>query len=689
MPGVADVITAADIPGDNRTGITVIDRPVLAEDKVRFVGEAVAAVAASNAWEAEQAARAIQIEYEVLPAVFDPEEAIRPGAPILHEDRDEGNLVIEWRINRGKVDAAFRKAAAVAEDVYTTQPIEHAYMEPESGLAYLDEEGRVILYTTTQSPHAFRTEIARVLGCQPEQIRVIQTGVGGGFGGKLEISLQAALAVLALRLGRPVKWTFTMEESYVSTSKRHPMHIRCKAAADSEGRLTALEMDILGNAGPYGGSSLAVMSRTAVHSTGPYDIPNVKTRSRSVYTNLPILGGQMRGFGIPQCAFALEQQLDVLADKLGMDPWEFRRRNVLAAGDTTITGQSLDVSVGMGVALDALRPAYGRMKKRAEEESGRGRRLGVGIGSMWYGIGKTGMANNSEVRIEILSDGRAKIYSDCSDIGQGSDTVLAMICAETLQIPMERVELHPPDTDQCPASGGTSASRQTYVSGEAVRNAAMNARSELFRLAAERLEAPTESLDWEGDRVYVSNLPGRGISLADLNGEGEAVVSGDGICSPDTTPLNRETGAGNPYTTFAFGAQAILVEVDEGTGEIWVREACAAHDVGAAIHHINTKGQIEGGIVMGLGQALMENYIPQETPSLTEYLLPTSLDAPQIHAILVEDPEPTGPFGAKGVGEPAMIPTLAAIANGICQATGIRPKKLPIDPVLSKNPSES
>ena len=682
MPGVADVITGADVPGENRVGITVLDRPILAEGKVRFIGEAVAAVAAETPWQAEAAAGAIEVEYEPLPEVFDPEEALREGAPILHEGRPEGNLLTERRVSRGDAEAAFRSAAVVAEDVFETQPIEHAYMEPESGLAFLDEDGRVVLQTCCQSPHAFRSEIAPVLGCDPERIRVLQTTTGGGFGGKLEISLQATLALLALRLERPVKWTFSMEESYLSTSKRHPLKMRCKVAADEGGKLVALEIDILGNCGPYGGSSLAVIARTAIHATGPYSIPNVRTRSRSVYTNNPIQGGQMRGFGIPQCAFALEQQMDVLAERLGMDPLEFRRRNVLDVGMETPTGQRLEASVGMRASLDALRPAYERMLARAGAESSNGRRLGVGLGGMWYGIGKTGMPNASSVRVDIESDGGVLLYSDCADIGQGSDMVLRMVCAETLGVPLEAVRLHVPDTDRTPNSGSTCASRQTYISGEAARRASKDALDKLLHEAADRLEVPLELVRWKGDRVLVSTHPERSVFLGDLNGGGKTVITGEGVYNPDTTALDSKTGTGNPYKTYAFGAQAALVEVDVHLGQVQVLEMCAAHDVGRSIHRINTEGQIDGGIAMGVGQSLMEEYVHLHTPSLTEYLLPTSVDVPEVTSLLVEDPEPTGPFGAKGVGEPAMIPTLAAIANGVYRATGVRVRNLPISPLL-------
>ncbi|MFQ5692001.1 MAG: xanthine dehydrogenase family protein molybdopterin-binding subunit, partial [Nitrospinota bacterium] len=671
LPGVADVVTAADVPGENRVGITVVDRPILAEGKVRFIGEAVAAVAAETPWQAEEAARAIEVEYERLPEVFDPEEALREGAPLLHEDRPEGNLLTEWRVSRGDVETAF-SAAVVAEDVFETQPIEHAYMEPESGVAFRGEDGRITLHTCTQAPHGFRLEIARVLGCEPDRVRVLQTATGGGFGGKLETSVQIILALFAQRVGRPVKWTFSMEESYVSTSKRHPLKMRCKVAADPEGNLVALEMDILGNCGPYGGSSLAVISRTAVHATGPYFIPNVRTRSRSAYTNYPIQGGQMRGFGIPQCAFALEQQLDVLADRLGIDPLEFRRRNVLETGMETPTGQRLVASVGMKASLDALRPAYERMRARAAAESGDGRRLGVGLGGMWYGIGKTGMPNASTIRVDIEPDGGVVVYSDCADIGQGSDMVILMICAETLGVPLRAIRLHVPDTDVTPNSGSTCASRQTYITGEAVHRASRDALHKLLRAAADRLEVPLELVRWEGNRVSVSTHPERGVALGDLNGDGGAVVSGEGSYNPETTPLDRETGTGNPYRTFAFGAQVALAEVDTQLGLVRVLEMCAAHDVGRSIHRINTEGQIDGGIAMGVGQSLMEEYVHLRTPSLTEYLLPTSADVPEVTSILVEDPEPTGPFGAKGVGEPAMIPTLAAIANAVYRATGVR-----------------
>ncbi len=685
MPGVADVVTAADVPGESLIGITVTDRPGHAAEKVRFSGEPIAAVAAETPRQAERAAAAVEVEYEALPEVFDPEEALGDGAPLLHENRPEGNLLTEWKVSRGDVEAAFQSAAVVAEETYETQPIEHAYMEPESGFAYLDAQGRVVLHTCTQSPYNFRSEIARVLGCDPERIRVLQTETGGGFGGKLEISLQAVLALLALRLGRQVKWTYSMEESYLSTSKRHPLKIRCRLAADARGKLLAMDMDILGNCGPYGGSSIAVIARTAVHATGPYFMPNVRTRSRSVYTNNPIQGGQMRGFGIPQCAFALEQQLDVLADRLGIDPLDFRRRNVLDVGMETPTEQRLESSVGIGASLDALRPAYDRMIARAGNESADGRRLGVGIGGMWYGIGKTGMPNASTVRVDIESDGGVLVYSDCADIGQGSDMVVRMVCAETLGAPLDSVRLHAPDTDLTPNSGSTCASRQTYVTGEAVHRASKDAFENLVRAAADRLEVPSDLVRWEGDRVFVSTHPERSISLENLNGGGKTVVTGEGVYNPDTTALDRETGTGNPYGTYAFGAQVALVEVDPEVGRVDVLEMCAAHDVGRSIHKVNTEGQIDGGISMGVGQALMENYVHLKTPSLTEYLLPTSADVPEVTSVLVEDPEPTGPFGAKGVGEPAMIPTLAAIANGVYRATGVRVVRLPISPqVIAK-----
>ncbi|MBI2880800.1 MAG: molybdopterin-dependent oxidoreductase, partial [Candidatus Tectomicrobia bacterium] len=436
---------------------------------------------------------------------------------------------------------------------------------------------------------------------------------------------------------------------------------------------------------------LAVISRTAVHATGPYFIPNVRARSRSAYTNTPIQGGQMRGFGVPQCAFALEQQMDVLADRLGIDPLEFRRRNALEVGMETATGQRLKASVGMRASLEALRPAYERMRERAAAGSREGRRLGVGLGGMWYGIGKTGMPNASTVRVEIESDGGVVLYSDCADIGQGSDMVLRMICAETLGAPLEAIRLHVPDTDATPPSGMTCASRQTYITGEAAHRASRSALDSLLREAAERLEVPAELLRWEGDRVFISTHPERSVALGDLpptetsggrNGAGRAVIAAEGVYNPETTALDQKTGTGNPYQTYAFGAQAALVEVDARLGQIRVLEMCAAHDVGMPIHRINTEGQIEGGVAMGVGQALMEEYVHLRTPSLTEYLLPTSIDAPEVASLLVEDPEPTGPFGAKGVGEPAMIPTLAAIANAVYRAAGVRVRRLPADPLL-------
>jgi len=456
-----------------------------------------------------------------------------------------------------------------------------------------------------------------------------------------------------------------------------------ESGANEKGKVVALKARCVCDTGAYASYGMAVAIRAAVHATGPYEIENVDVECLCVYTNNPVAGA-MRGFGAPQMAVAYESQMDLMAQELGIDPLEFRKRNALRVGSLTATGQKLDASVGMLSALEAVEPYYKDAVDRwKKEKAGNGKKRGIGLGAMWYGIGNTGVKNPASARIEIDHDGMIVLYTGAADIGQGSTTVLSQIAAEILDTDLNAIRRVVGDTALTESAGATSASRQTYISGNAVMDAAEKLRLRLLTEATDILGTPGDYLALEGGFVVNKKDPEYRISIKDLARraytEGRT-VSCSGHFDPETTPLDPETGQGVPYATYAFACQMALVEVDAETGSVEVSQVIAAHDVGKAIHPQNVEGQIQGGVAMGLGFALMEEFKPGVTSSMADYHIPTSLDMPEVVPIIVEDREPTGPFGAKGVGEPALIPTAPAILNGIADATGSRIYQLPANP---------
>ena len=675
-PGCLRVFTADDIPGRNRLGIINKDQHLLADHKVRCIGDPIALVAAETPEAAQQAVESIAVLYEDLPAVFDPEEALRPGAPLIHE---KGNLLGRRVVKRGSPDAAFKEADVVVERVYTTPHIEHTYLEPDAGLAYVDPDGIVVVYASTQNPHYDQKDVADLLGLDESKVRIVQAATGGGFGSKLDLNVQGFVGLAAYLLNRPARMTYTREEAYLCTSKRHPIKIYYKSGATRDGRLVAADIRIIGDTGAYASYGLAVVTRSAVHATGPYEVPNLYAESLFAYTNNP-MAGAMRGFGVPQMAFAHESQMDLLAEALGISPLEIRLRNCYRIGSLTSTRQELKASVGIRATLEAVAPYYNQRAKEKIVDSEPYVRRGVGIGSMIYGIGNTGVQNPATAHIELTEDGRITLFTGAADMGQGSSTVLSQIAAEELGLSPEEVHLVVADTLFTSSAGASSASRQTYISGNAVLEAAKKLKEVLLTEAAMILKIDRGDLIVEAGRVHSRENPENAVSFERIARRAHRTglpLKWQGYFDPATTSLDPETGAGDPYATYAFATHVAEVEVNIVSGEVRVLRIVAAHDVGKAINPRNVHGQIYSGVAMGVGFALMEEFVPGKTESMKDYHIPSCADMPEVVSIIVEDPEPTGPFGAKGVGEPALIPTAPAILNAIADALGVRIYDLP------------
>ncbi|MCX8021758.1 MAG: xanthine dehydrogenase family protein molybdopterin-binding subunit [Syntrophorhabdaceae bacterium] len=643
--GVIKILTQKDIPGENVYGIIKKDQPLLAKERVRYIGEPVAIVLGEDESIARRASHLIRIEYEKMDVVSDPLQSMNGGVK-LHDD---GNLLSHRKVIKGDIDRGFRESDVIVERTYRTTWLDHAYIEPEAGLGYMDEKGRLIITSSTQNVHYKRNEISRLLAIPEERIRIIQATTGGGFGGKLDMTVEGYVALSVYHTKRPVLIRFTREESFLSNTKRHPLLIHYKTGAKKDGTIQAVKVDVTGDTGAYASYGSTVCLRVAVHATGPYEVPNVYAESRMLYTNNPV-SGAMRGFGVPQIAFAHESQMDIMAKELNIDPLEIRIKNALKRGSKTATSQELGTSVGFIETLKAIEPFWKGRKKSGTR--------GFGLGSMFYGMGNTGISNPSSARITLTEEGKIALHTGACDIGQGSDTVLLQILCETLDVDGKDVLLVRADTDLTGDAGSTSASRQTYISGKAVQLAALNLRAYL-----------------EKEGFY----RGRGISEIYRSYRDRGFPPFEGYFDPPTEALDMDTAKGKPYATYAYATHMAEVEVDRITGYVKVLRVYAAHDVGKAINIKNIKGQVYGGIAMGIGFALMEEFIPGKTESLDNYYIPTSMDMPAMEAFIVEDEEPTGPFGAKGVGEPALIPQAAAIANAITDAVGVRPYELPCD----------
>ena len=678
-PGLVRILTARDIPGENSFGVFphLKDQPVLADGRVRMRGDPVAALVGTRAAVEGCPDADLPVRYEVQAALTGVAAALEAGAPALHAAVPD-NVLTRGRLARGDVALGHAAGAATAEGRFETAFVEHAYIEPEAGYARRVGD-RIEVTACTQAPVMDQEDVARVLGLPLSSVRIVPTACGGGFGGKLDISLQPILAVAAWLTRRPVRMVYTRIESMASTTKRHPARISARMSADAAGHFTAFEMEGDFNTGAYASWGPTVANRVPVHAPGPYRVAHVRNRTRAVYTN-DTPAGAFRGFGVPQATIAAETLIDDLAERLGLDRWTIRRRNALDHGDTTASGQVLHASAGLPRCLDALRDDFFALEKTAAAANAGGprRRRGVGIACMWYGCGNTSMSNPSRMRIALGPDGSLTFLNGAVDIGQGSSTVLLQIAADALGLAPDRFRSVVGDTDLTYDAGKTSASRQTFVSGNAARLAGESLRARILALAN---AGPGARLILEGARLTIADgEASRSLDLAALPvDETGAVLAGEGWYDPPTTALDAD-GQGIPYATYGFAAQVAEVEVDMQLGTVRVRRIVAAHDVGRAINPTLVEGQIHGGIAQGLGLALMEEFIPGRTENLHDYLIPTAGDMPEIDVRIIEDPDPEGPYGAKGVGEPALVATAPAILGAIRHATGARLTRVPVLP---------
>jgi CO/xanthine dehydrogenase Mo-binding subunit/aerobic-type carbon monoxide dehydrogenase small subunit (CoxS/CutS family) len=682
--GVKAVLTSKDVPGEDCYGVIprFADQPIFAheENEARYRGEAIAAIVGEADSIENLDPGTFPVSWEELPALRTIDEALSPGAPLIHPHRAE-NVLVRGRVVRGNLEKALAESHAVVEGEFETGFVEHACIEPEAGSARRIGD-QIEIQACTQSPYMDRAAIAKLLGIPAEAVRIIPTAVGGGFGTKLDLSVQPFVALAAWRLRRPVRMIYSRIESIRCTTKRHPARMHCRAGASKDGKLLALDFSADFNTGAYSSWGPTVAARVPVHASGPYVVPHYRALTRAIHTNI-VPAGAFRGFGVPQMAIAQEQLYDELALRLGIDPLEFRILNALDNYTPTVTGQVMGEGVGIRACLEALRPRWKAARADAERFNKHGSgpvRRGVGVAGMWYGCGNTALPNPSTVRVGLKRNGRIALHQGAVDIGQGSNTIVTQICADALRAPIDCFDLISGDTSITPDCGKTSASRQTLVTGKAAHMAGRELRRAILQLASlpDNEEAAIDFgesaliID-QGEKHHCVLLPDLPL---DKHGY---VLTAEQTFDPPTSPLD-ENGQGVPYAVYGFGAHMAEITLDIDLGTVRVLKIVAAHDVGRAINPTLIEGQIEGGVAQGLGMALMEEFFPGQGENLHDYLIPSAGDLPPVESILIEDPSSIGPFGAKGIGEQAVIPTAPAILNAIHHATGVRMCRIPATP---------
>ncbi len=655
--GVVSVYTSKDVPV-NEYGLQIPDQPVLCgpdskkpyTDIVRFVGDQIAVVVAETEAEAEAAVKLIRVEYEDLPILTDPITAMRPEAPLLHPDRGDTNVCVHYKIRKGDVDNAFKTADVIVEAEYQTPVQEHAYLQPEAGLAYIDHEGRVTIESGGQWTHADRETIAHSLGLPIEKIRVIYPAIGGAFGGREDMSVQIVLALAAWKLQKPVKIIWSRRESIIGHGKRHAVTIKAKWGATKDGKLVAAENELIGDGGAYMYTSNKVLGNAAITSSGPYFIPNVKVDVYGVYTN-NIPGAAFRGFGAPQALFMAESQMNKLAEKLGMDAVEFRLKNALRDGDSMGFGTPAPGPVSIVACIKAARDKFGWTKvkkKKTKTHIARGYGFAAGFKNVGFSFG---YQENCWAKVEIHGNSKMErviVHHGGAEVGQGTHTVMIQMAAQVLGISEEKVELKTSDSAAQGNPGSASASRLTFMAGNSIKGAA---------------EAALEKWNLE-ERPAIAEFK---------------------YLAPRTTPFDHETGYSTPNFSYAYVAQAAEVEVDVETGHVRVIRLVSADDVGKAINPDLVIGQIEGAVVQAHGYAVLEDYKTKDgrvlTDQLSTYLIPTIWDIPEsVESVLVEVPDPNGPWGARGLGELPFLPVAPAIAAAIHDATGVWINEFPFTP---------
>jgi CO/xanthine dehydrogenase Mo-binding subunit/aerobic-type carbon monoxide dehydrogenase small subunit (CoxS/CutS family) len=689
LPGVIAVLTADDIPGDQNHGVVIPDWPTMIKvgERIRYVGDAVAIVAAVSKDVASQALDLIKTDIEIIDPVVDPIQALDEFTPKLHLG---GNLLKHFEVKKGDIAQGFKQADLILENTYKTQSMDHAFLEPECTVAVPIDGNRMEIYVGSQIPYADRDQIAAALGWEEKQVRVIGQLMGGGFGGKEDIAGQIHAALLANTTKKPVKILFDRHESLLVHPKRHATQIKVKVGATKNGVITAIQTELFGDTGAYASLGEKVMARATTHSTGPYDVPNIKIDCYATYTNNPPAGA-FRGFGALQSQFAVENMIDRVAERLQIDPIEIRKINSLRIGSTTNTGQILRESVGL---IECIEKVERELCKFAEQEGYSSlfepkkdthyphliRSWGFAIAYKNTGLGG-GAPDKAGAEVELLSNGEFQVRTSSAELGQGLVTVLQMIAAEIFSIEPRKVQILVMDTDLTPDGGPTTASRQTYVTGNAVFYAAQSLKQAILSTIAEKFDYPPDEIEFTNGIVMV------GVNHIQLNQvvkmmkeEGHQPVAAYEYWAPETQPLGE---GGDMHFAYSFAAQAVEVEVNSKTGEVNVKRVISANDVGKAINPLGLQGQVEGGIVMGIGHALTENFILEGgypfTDRFARYRIPNFTQIPEITSIIVEHPTSHGPFGAKGVGEIVSIPTIPAITNAIYNAVGVRIDSLPVD----------
>ncbi len=684
LPGVAAVLTAEDIPGEHNHGLVIYDWPVLVGigERVRYVGDAIAIVAAENQDIAELASELIEADFDLQPVITNPVQARQEGMPQIHE---KGNLLKHIKVRKGDIDAGFAEADVILEHTFHTPTTEHAFIEPECSIGVPLPDGRMEIYVGSQIPYQDRTQVARAMGWPEERVRIVGQSMGGGFGGKEDVMGQIHVAMLANVTQRPVKLLFDRHESLLVHPKRHATQIRLKIGAKKNGRLVAVDTELYGDTGAYASLGEHVMTRATTHSAGPYDIPHVRADCYAMYTNNPPAGA-FRGFGVTQSAFAVESMMDMLAEKLNIEPIDLRRMNALHVGSITNTGQEIHESIGLMECIDKVdaeirtqnpRPFAPRLDSANPNLV---RAWGFAVAYKNTGLGG-GASDKSGAEVELYDDGKFEVRSSSAEMGQGLVSVMRMIVAEEMAIAPEQVRVLVMDTDLTPNGGPTTASRQTFVTGNASRYAAITLRNAITATLAEKFDINPNQIRFENGSVYAN---GHLMTFAAVAKEMKAV--GHQPCvrymyeAPKTQPLG--TG-GDMHFAFSYGVQAAEVEVNKLTGEVRVLRVISANDVGMAVNPLGLQGQIEGGVMMGLGICLTEEFIMDNgnvvTDHLARYRIPGIMLTPEITSIVVEHPTAEGPYGAKGVGEIVSIPTAPAITNGIYNAVGVRVDSLPVD----------
>ena len=684
VKGVAAVLTAEDIPGKHNHGLITQDWPALigVGERIRYVGDALAIVAAESQEIATHAVELIETEFDLLPVISDPVQALQPGQPILHE---KGNLLKHIKVRKGDIRDGFADSDVIIEHTFHTQTTDHAFMEPECSIAVPTPDGRMEIYVGSQIPYQDRSQIAEIMGWEEDRVHIVGQKMGGGFGGKEDIAGQIHAVMLANATQQPVKLLFSRSESLLVHPKRHATQIRVKIGAKRDGRIQAVETELYGDTGAYASLGEKVMTRATTHSAGPYDVPHVKGDCYAMYTNNPP-SGAFRGFGVTQSNFAIESLIDMLAKELSMDPVVIRKMNALHVGSVTNTGQLLDESVGLRECIERVSEEMHQISPQPfqpvanPEHPHLVRAWGLAAAYKNTGLGG-GAPDISNAELELFTDGSFEVRSSSAEMGQGLVSVMQMIVAEEMDVPPDKVRVLVMDTDRTPDGGPTTASRQTYITGNASRLAAKTLREGISAFLAEKFDIKPEKIRFENGSAQVNGHLLSYSEIAQQMKEGglepRALYQYE---APQTQPLG--TG-GDMHFAYSYAAQAAEVEVNTLTGEVAVLKVIAANDVGMAVNPLGLQGQIEGGVMMGLGHCLTEEFIVEDGQVLSDHLaryrIPGIMLTPKIKSIIVEHPTAEGPYGAKGVGEISSIPTTPAITNAIYNAVGVRIDRTPVD----------